>query len=107
MRNPVQQGFLVVLWIISWSMPVSWAQSYPAKPIRMMVGYEPGGAADITARVVAQKLSEVFGQAVIRLENRPGGGGAIANEEGSRFASRRLYGADDDIVERFTIGPRH
>lgn len=51
-------------------------QSFPAKPVRFMVGFAPSGASDITARIVAQKMGEVWGQTVI-VENRPGASGII------------------------------
>jgi tripartite-type tricarboxylate transporter receptor subunit TctC len=55
------------------------AQSYPAKPIRLVLGYAPGGVADITARLVTQKLSASLGQQVI-VDNRPSAGGIVAGE---------------------------
>jgi tripartite-type tricarboxylate transporter receptor subunit TctC len=58
-------------------VPDSSAQSYPLKPIRIVVGYTAGGGTDVTARIVAQKLSEQFGQPVV-VENRAGAGGTIA-----------------------------
>jgi tripartite-type tricarboxylate transporter receptor subunit TctC len=61
----------------------SFAQSYPAKPIRIVVGYSPGGGTDSTARAVGQKLSDRLGQAVI-IENRPGASGSIALERVAR-----------------------
>ena len=55
------------------------AQSYPSKPIRMIVPYPPGGAADLLARLIGQKLSERVGQPVV-VETRAGGGGNIGAE---------------------------
>ena len=55
------------------------AQDYPHKPIRMIVNAAPGGANDILGRMVARRMSESLGQAVI-VDNRPGGGGVIGTE---------------------------
>jgi tripartite-type tricarboxylate transporter receptor subunit TctC len=53
------------------------AADYPAKPIRILVGFTPGGGPDITARYIAQKLGEAWKQQVI-VDNRPGAGGTVA-----------------------------
>jgi tripartite-type tricarboxylate transporter receptor subunit TctC len=55
----------------------AFAQSYPAKPIHVIVGFGPGGVADLTVRVVAQKLSAQLGQQIL-VENRPSAGGIVA-----------------------------
>jgi tripartite-type tricarboxylate transporter receptor subunit TctC len=55
------------------------AQNYPARPIRLIVGYTPGGSADLTSRLMGQWLSERLGQSFV-VENRPGGGTNIATE---------------------------
>ena len=57
--------------------PVAVAQTFPARPIRAIVGFVPGGATDILARQLGQKLTESLGQQVI-VDNRPGGAGVIA-----------------------------
>ena len=61
------------------------AQEYPARPIRFIVTYPPGGTVDITARIVQPKLSESLGQTVI-IENRGGAGGALGTEAAARSA---------------------
>ena len=55
------------------------AQTYPTRPVRLIIGYPPGGSADLTARLMGQWLSERLGQPVI-IESRPGGGTNIATE---------------------------
>src|SRR4051794_19870269 len=55
------------------------AQAYPSRPVRLVIGYTPGGSADLTARLMGQWLSEKLGQSFV-VENRPGGGTNIATE---------------------------
>jgi tripartite-type tricarboxylate transporter receptor subunit TctC len=62
--------------LISLASAAASAQSYPAKPVRMIVGFPPGGGTDVVARVISQKLSEWYGQSVV-VENRPGATGTI------------------------------
>src|SRR5918998_3878593 len=54
-------------------------QNYPTKPVRIMVGYTPGGGVDTTARMVGQALNELWGTPVV-IENRPGAAGNLATE---------------------------
>ena len=61
------------------------ADDYPTRPIRMIVGFAPGGGTDLTARPVALKLSELLGKQVI-VENRPGAAGNIATEQVAKAA---------------------
>lgn len=57
--------------------PVHAQQKYPAKPVRLVISTTAGGQPDMIARVLTQKLSEIWGQSVI-VDNRPGGGGTLA-----------------------------
>ena len=61
------------------------AQDYPAKPIRLVVPFGAGGVADLTARIVAQKLGESQGQAVV-VDNKPGAGGVVAGDAVAKAA---------------------
>jgi tripartite-type tricarboxylate transporter receptor subunit TctC len=54
-------------------------RDYPSKPIRLLVGFPVGGGADVAARVIAPRMSERLGQAIV-VDNRPGAGSAIASE---------------------------
>jgi tripartite-type tricarboxylate transporter receptor subunit TctC len=63
--------YLVLSALCTFITPEICAQGYPSKPVKMVVGFSPGGGTDILARIVAQKLGDAWGQSVI-VENRPG-----------------------------------
>ncbi|HKA80652.1 MAG TPA: tripartite tricarboxylate transporter substrate-binding protein [Xanthobacteraceae bacterium] len=69
-------GLLVAL-LIGCTSTASAQSSYPARPVRIVIGFGPGGLADITMRLLGQKLTELTGQQVT-IENRPGAGGVVA-----------------------------
>jgi tripartite-type tricarboxylate transporter receptor subunit TctC len=75
------------------------AQSYPDKPIRIVVAYPPGGAADLLARLVQPKMRDVLGQPVV-IENRGGAGGQIG-------ADAVAKSAPDGYTIMSTVGPAH
>src|SRR5258708_3050101 len=77
-----RRKFLHLAGAAAWLPAVSrfaWAQTYPSRPVRIIVGFAAGGAPDITPRLIAQSLSNRFAQQFI-IDNRPGEGSNIATE---------------------------
>ena len=79
-----------VAWLLGLALlcqpgPAVFAQEYPSKPIRLIVGFTPGGSNDIVARIVAPTLAEILGVQVI-VENRPGANAMIGTEYVARSA---------------------
>src|SRR6185503_17221397 len=70
--------FLILALALAAAVP-GHAQSYPSRPVRVVVGFTPGGGVDINARLLAAKLSELLGQQFV-VENKPGAGTNIGNE---------------------------
>src|SRR3954467_144875 len=67
--------FAIALSLVSLNVAAAW----PEKPIKMYIGYAPGGSTDVVARLIAPKLGEKLGQPII-IENKPGGAGDFAAE---------------------------
>jgi tripartite-type tricarboxylate transporter receptor subunit TctC len=80
------------------STAYAFAQTYPARPIRMIVPFPPGGSTDLVARVVAQKMSDAWGQQVV-VDNRPGANGMIGTDLVAKAAP------DGYTIVLGTIGP--
>jgi tripartite-type tricarboxylate transporter receptor subunit TctC len=70
------KGLFIVLSLFALT-PSAQAESYPTRPIRLLVGFPPGGPVDITARLAAQYLGEALGQQFV-VDNRPGAGGSVS-----------------------------
>jgi tripartite-type tricarboxylate transporter receptor subunit TctC len=86
--NPRRAGLAIAAVIATgWLLPASvLAQAWPNKPIRLLVGFAPGGGTDIVARALGPKMSEVLGQQIV-VENRPGASGTIAADLAAKSAA--------------------
>ncbi len=91
----------------------AWAQDWPQKPVRIIVPFPPGGATDISARLVGEKLSQIWGQQVV-IENRGGAGGGVGAAEAARSApdgytlfwpSGSVVTANQHIYEKLNYDP--
>lgn len=107
-RNPASQRFkntMVAAACLFAAYPVQAADSpnYPLKPIRVLVGFAPGGSADIVARAVSQKMSDILGQTVV-VDNRSGASGIIASELAAR-ATPDGYTLLEATMTTHGIGP--
>jgi tripartite-type tricarboxylate transporter receptor subunit TctC len=89
------------------------AQPYPTRPIRLLVSFPPGGAADLVARTVGQPLSERLGQPIV-VENRPGSNGNLAGELVARaepngytllLGPSALFGINPHLYAKMSIDP--
>ncbi len=106
--------FVAVLGILLWfpGYAVSQAPKYPAKPIRMVVGYAPGGGSDIMGRLIAQQITEALGQQVV-VENRPGAAQNVAAELVAKspadgytlFLSSAALGINVSLYSRINYDP--
>jgi tripartite-type tricarboxylate transporter receptor subunit TctC len=72
-----------VFLLLAFAAPLTHAQAWPQKPVRVIVPFAPGGASDLMPRLVAEKLSTMWGQPVL-MENRPGAAGNIGMEAGAK-----------------------
>jgi tripartite-type tricarboxylate transporter receptor subunit TctC len=78
------KGFLLPVILSAFAAAAS-AQTFPDRPVRIVVGFPPGGSSDTVARVVAQQLSPLLGQPVV-VENKPGAGGVIGSDAVAKAA---------------------
>jgi len=82
---PVLKLFFGLFLIMGLEATAAAEGDYPSRPVRIVVGFGPGSAADLTARVVAQRLSRTMGQQFV-VENKPGGGSTVAADQVVRGA---------------------
>src|SRR5262245_27606941 len=96
---------LAVVASLSWNC---YSQPYPSKPVRLVVGFAPGGAADFVARAFQEPLGRALGQPVV-IDNRPGAGSSIAAEHVAKSAPdgyTLLIASPSSILVKPLISPK-
>ena len=83
--NPLRRRFLYLAGAAIAAPSLAWSETYPVRPVHMVVGFAAGGGADIVARLIGQALSEKLGQQIV-VDNRPGAATNIATEVVARAA---------------------
>src|SRR5438477_8790083 len=108
-----RRNFVASLLALAMWTSVCQAQSWPQRPIRLIVPFAPGGTTDALGRVFAHALGERLGQQVV-VENRPGGGGTLGAEAGARAApdgyslllgSAEAFGMTEGTRKRLAYNP--
>ena len=85
MRSLIRGAIIAPVVLALGSHPSTWAQDYPARSITLIAPWAAGGAVDVTARIIAPKLTDRLGRPVV-VENRPGGGSTIGTAMGAKAA---------------------
>lgn len=105
-------SWLIIAGALS-SIAPGWAQSYPVRPVRVIVPFSPGGATDIVTRLVAQKLTEIWGQTVV-VDNRAGASGNIGGDLAAKaspdgytlfMTSGSIVAANQHLFKRMPFNP--
>jgi tripartite-type tricarboxylate transporter receptor subunit TctC len=86
MKNTISKFAAVAGLLAGFITPIASAQDYPVKPVKIMIAFAPGGPSDIVGRLLAQKLTESFGDKPFLIENRPGAGGNIGIQQVAKAA---------------------
>lgn len=104
-RATLRRPVAALATLLGLAIPVAQAQAqaWPAKTVRLIIPFPPGGATDILGRVMAQKLGDQLGQSVV-VENRPGAGGAIGSEMTAKAAPDG-YTIQMATVSTHSVGP--